>query len=164
MLAFFFPFTSCTIILDVNPELIFFEGKRFSLSNTQMFAILEGVDASSKTSFLTNLFKVDDKIECGFSATIGRMGSTVLNFVKNGRRDFATVMRNVNLAVIKWSWTCSLRFLKDWLVGILIFGFAKMQLTQLTIWGQIYSAFPATGTSSNQHVLQKVQWPHITPC
>ena len=103
MLAFFFPFTSCTIILDVNPELIFFEGKRFSLSNTQLFAILEGVDASSKTSFLTNLFKVDDKIECGFSATIGRMGLTVLNFVKNGRRDFATVMRNVNLAVIKWS-------------------------------------------------------------
>ena len=79
------------------------EGKRFSLSNTQLFAILEGVDASSKTSFLTNLFKVDDKIECGFSATIGRMGLTVLNFVKNGRRDFATVMRNVNLAVIKWS-------------------------------------------------------------
>ena len=27
-----------------------------------MFAILAGVDASSKTSFLTNLSKVDDKI------------------------------------------------------------------------------------------------------
>ena len=52
-----------------------------------MFAILAGVDASSKTSFLTNLSKVDDKIVSFFCHK--RMdGLVCFKIVKNGRSFF----------------------------------------------------------------------------
>ena len=60
--------------MDANPGFMtFFDGKRISLSNTSMFAVLEGVDASSRTLFMTDLSKADDKIECSFSAIKGQM-------------------------------------------------------------------------------------------